>query len=259
MDVWPATAIAFFIYVGVLSLWLDGLDRLKRTLAFSGSAIGIIVTVSSQRTPIQILNDWFVPPALLLIAYWTSGRLYRAPMPRAERVLLGIDRALRVRSIAAATPRALAELLEMAYLAVYPVIPAALIVHITASPTANAQRFWAVILLTDFICFGILPWVQTRPPRLLEPEPPWNARLRVVNLRLLGKTSIQVNTFPSGHAAEALAAVLLILDAPPLIVGGMCLTALAISAGAALGRYHFAADVLAGWGVALIVWLVLWR
>jgi membrane-associated phospholipid phosphatase len=36
----------------------------------------------------------------------------------------------------------------------------------------------------------------------------------------------------------------------------MSLMALAISAGAVLGRYHYAADVLAGWLVALVVWLL---
>jgi hypothetical protein len=36
----------------------------------------------------------------------------------------------------------------------------------------------------------------------------------------------------------------------------MLLNALAISAGAVFGRYHFAADILAGWAVAVVVWLV---
>ena len=31
--------------------------------------------------------------------------------------------------------------------------------------------------------------------------------------------------------------------------------ALAVSAGAVLGRYHYAADAFAGWAVALIVWV----
>jgi membrane-associated phospholipid phosphatase len=74
-----------------------------------------------------------------------------------------------------------------------------------------------------------------------------------VNLRLLGKTSIQVNTFPSGHAAEALAALLLVLDAPGPFVVIMLFTAMAISAGTVFGRYHFFADVFVGWAVAFVV------
>ncbi len=64
-----------------------------------------------------------------------------------------------------------------------------------------------------------------------------------------------MNTFPSGHAAEALAAALLVLGAPLPIVLLMFVNAVAVSAAAVLGRYHYAADALAGWAVALIVWL----
>jgi membrane-associated phospholipid phosphatase len=76
-------------------------------------------------------------------------------------------------------------------------------------------------------------------------------------VRLLGATSIQVNTFPSGHAAEALAATLLLLGAPWPIAAGMFLNALAISAGTVFGRYHYAADAIAGWAVAIVVWLAI--
>ena len=111
-----------------------------------------------------------IPPLVLLIGYWTSGLLFVAPMPRIERVLLGIDRALDVRRAAAAVPHAVAEFLEIAYVAVYPVIPIALIIHLTTTGATDANRFWTVILLTDYVCFGMLPWIQTRPPRALEPN-----------------------------------------------------------------------------------------
>jgi membrane-associated phospholipid phosphatase len=103
----------------------------------------------------------------------------------------------------------------------------------------------------------MLPWVQTRPPRALEGEAPWHSRFRRFNLRLLGSTSIQVNTFPSGHAAEGLAAALLILGAPIAVPLLMCAGAVAVSAGAVLGRYHYFGDALAGWIVAVGVWIAL--
>ncbi len=103
----------------------------------------------------------------------------------------------------------------------------------------------------------MLPWVQTRPPRALEAGDPWPSSFRALNLRLLGATSIQVNTFPSGHAAEALTAALLVLGAPAGIMVLMFVAALAVSAGAVLGRYHYLADALAGWGVAAgVFWLL---
>jgi membrane-associated phospholipid phosphatase len=72
---------------------------------------------------------------------------------------------------------------------------------------------------------------------------------------VLGATSIQVNTFPSGHAAEAVVAALFTLDAPWPVALFMWTAALAVSAGAILGRYHYAADALTGWLVAAIVFV----
>jgi membrane-associated phospholipid phosphatase len=111
-------------------------------------------------------------------------------------------------------------------------------------------------LFTDYVCFGCLPWVQSRPPRALESEPPWKASWRAVNLHLLERSSVGVNTFPSGHAAEGLICALLVTGTSTPIVVGMFVTAAAISAGAVLGRYHYAADAIFGWFVALIVWAV---
>jgi membrane-associated phospholipid phosphatase len=259
MSTWQAASAAFFVYVAAVAALLPGVDRSKRRLAVAGSAVGLLLAFGAFLTPSRLLNDWLLPPAALLVAYWTSGLLFVAPMPRAERALLGFDRLARVRQIAAATPRAAAELLEIAYAAVYVVIPIALVVCLLAIPSVDAGRFWAVILVTDYICFGMLPWVQTRPPRALEPEPPWTGtvRVRAFNLRMLGRTSIQVNTFPSGHAAEALAAALLVSGAGSSAVAAMLVAAVSISAGAVLGRYHYAADAVAGWLVALVVWFFL--
>ena len=66
-----------------------------------------------------------------------------------------------------------------------------------------------------------------------------------------------MNTFPSGHAAEALAAALLVLDAPLPWVVWMFVNAAAVSAGAVFGRYHFALDAIVGWAVAGVVWMAI--
>jgi hypothetical protein len=172
-------------------------------------------------------------------------------------VLHGLDRRLRIPYRARQLPRFMALTLELAYVGVYPTIPVALAFHLLCAPEPDPERFWAVILITDYICFAFLAWVQTRPPRALENGEPWQSAVRRFNLRLLGAASIQVNTFPSGHAAEALAAALLLIGAPWPIVAGMFLNALAISAGAVFGRYHYAGDAVAGWVVAMAVWLAI--
>lgn len=257
MTAWQAGSAVFFAYLAIIAALLPRLPGGRRRLAWTGAVIGELVVTGSWLSPHAVLNNWVLPPTLLLLAYWTSGLLFVAPMARAERMLLDFDDALRVGRIAAALPRTLAEFLEVSYMAVYPIIPIALVLHLTGTREPDAARFWAVILVTDYICFGMLPWIQTRPPRAIEARPPWGAGFRRLNLRLLGEASIQANTFPSGHAAEALAAALMVTGAGPLTVALLFVMALSISAGAVFGRYHYAADVLAGWAVALVVWWVM--
>lgn len=253
---WLTAGAAFFVYAAAVACVLPRLRRDRRALAITGAAVGLLLAAVAARVPLHpILRGLILPPALLFTAYWTSGLLFVAPMARAEQALAAFDRTLRIDRIAASVPRVLAEFLELSYAAIYPVIPIALVIHLLMVPGADVDRFWSVVLITDYVCFGMLPWVQTRPPRTLDARDPWRARARQFNVRLLGATSIQVNTFPSGHTAEALAAAVLVLGAPWPLVGWMFFSAAAISAGSVLGRYHFAADAIAGWLVALLVWL----
>ena len=246
-----------FAYTAILAAILPRLPAGVRARALGGSAAGVVVTGTSVLVASPgLVHGWLLPPLLLLLAYWTSGLLFTAPMPRAEQALRQIDHVLRVRTISSGTPRWLAELLEFSYAAVYALIPIALAFHLQFTAAPDPDRFWTVILVTDYVCFAMLPWIQTRPPRALEPGDPWRSSLRALNLRVLGAASIRVNTFPSGHAAEALAAALLVSNAPAPVVAWMMFNALAVSAGAVFGRYHYATDAVAGWLVAVVVWLV---
>jgi membrane-associated phospholipid phosphatase len=255
MQLWEGSSLAFFGYVVVVALASRRLPGQRRITILAGAAIGAAIVAFNAARPLpSLVSDWLLPPAALLIAYWTSGMLFVAPDPAAEAALVRIDGSLRVREIAGRLPSWLTEVLEFAYASVYPVIPIALILYLAHTAEPDPSKFWAVVLITDFICFAVLPWVQTRAPRSLEPQPPWHARFRRINLSLLGSTSIGVNTFPSGHAAEALAVALLLSHAPWPLFLGMMVVALAISAGAVFGRYHYAADAIAGWVVAVAVW-----
>jgi membrane-associated phospholipid phosphatase len=253
VQTWQLGSLAFFGYVGLVAALARGLPRSAKRRALAGAALGVSVVVVSLAAPTRgPANVWVLPPAVLLIGYWTSGLLFIAPMPRAERLLVDLDARLRIHAIAARLPRVVVEILELAYTGVYPLIPIAL--YLALRQGVSAERFWTTILLTDYVCFAMLPWFQTRPPRAVGLDAPWRSSWRAVNLRLLERTSVQANTFPSGHAAEALACALLASGGPPAVVGWMFLGAAAISAGTVFGRYHYAADAVAGWVVALLVW-----
>jgi membrane-associated phospholipid phosphatase len=251
--VWQSVSLAFFGYLLLVSALPRGLGRRAALRVVAGAALGAAVVAISLRLPADgLLNVWVLPPAALLVSYWTSGFLFVAPMPRAERLLTRIDEQIGVQRIAARMPAALVELLEFAYSGVYLLIPTAL--WLALSQGVTVDRFWTTILLTDYVCFGMLPWIQTRPPRAVGFDAPWRSRWRDVNLRMLNASSVQVNTFPSGHAAEALACALLVSGGPAPVVGLMFVAAAAVSAGTVFGRYHYAADAVAGWVVAVVVY-----
>lgn len=251
---WHAAAYGFFLYAAVLALVMRGLAPRRRAGALVGAVAGAALTGAAMAVAEgSIARDWLLPPAVLLTAYWASGCLFVAPQPAVERAFMAVDRALHVREGARRTPRWLAWCLEAAYCGVYALVPAALALHLLLAGSPDVDRFWTAVLLVDFICFAWLPWIQTRPPRALESEAPWESPIRSLNVRVLGATSIQVNTFPSGHAAEGLAAALLVMGTPLPVVALMFIAAFAVSAGAVLGRYHYFVDALSGWIVALVV------
>ena len=248
-----AASFVYFIYIAVVAVLLPRLSRPARWRAAGGAFAGILLTAVTASTTTFAFRDVLLPAALLLVGYWVSGLLWTGPMPSVEARLAALDRRLRVPETCARTPRALCELFELAYVGVYPLIPIALVLHLTYGAAPDPGRFWTVVLVTDYVCFALLPWIQTRPPRALGTVAPWSSGFRAFNEKLLGQTSIGVNTVPSGHAAEAMAVALLLADAPWPIAVSMAFCALAVSAGAVLGRYHYAADAFAGWAVALIV------
>ena len=256
MESWQIAGVIFFGYVILVgAVRSPGPAALRRVL--SGAVAGLVVlAVSMFASQPPALNHWIWPPLVLLIAYWSSGLLFVKPSIPQESALRWLDDRLDIRAISRRTPQPVAEVLEAAYAGVYLLVPLALLIYLRHSPSPDPGTFWSVVLITDFVCFGVLPWVQTRPPRALEDAEPWVSSLRRFNLRVLGATSIQVNTFPSGHAAEGLAAALLVLAAPAGIVFAMLIAGLAVSAGAVLGRYHYLADALAGWVVAVVVYVL---
>jgi membrane-associated phospholipid phosphatase len=252
---WHTASIVYFFYMLLVAAWRGPSTRPEywRVVVGSGAGLAMVLLSVLPGQP-DILTDWIGPPVVLLISYWTSGWMFRIPDERQERLLASVDGWAGVSGLARRIWRPVAETLEIAYLGVYALVPIALLLHLEFSVNPSTSRFWAVILITDYVCFGALPWIQTRPPRALEKTAPWNSSVRRLNLQLLDSASVQVNTFPSGHAAEAMASALLVLDAPGPVAGGLLVAGFLVSAGAVLGRYHYLTDALVGWLVAVIVW-----
>ena len=254
--------VAYFAYLAGAAAVVPRLGRPQRGRAI-GAAIAVVMAVLAAAafgTRAMVWRDW-IPVTYILIGYWLPALLVTRTNPAFERRLLTLDRHWlgieNVTTIGERAPRPVIELLEFAYLLCSPMIPIGLACLYVAGLREEADRFWTAVLLAVFGCYGVLPWLPTRPPRAIEGEPKHSFGLiRRVNLRVLGRASIQLNTFPSGHAAASLATALAVGARLPLAGLPLGLLALAIAIGSVVGRYHYAADALAGAALALLGFVI---
>ena len=258
---WPAIAIGYFAYLSVVALGFTRFSR-ARPWAITGVAASLALpAIAAAARDLPVVEALF-PAVVLLCGYWLSGRFFVAPMPGLERGLISVDRAVLERTgILRAyrdAPRIVQHYFELAYLCVYLVVPAGAITLLAGERGDAIGMYWKVVLLAEFACYGMLPWLQTRPPRSLEPAeaaPPAGA-VRRLSLHVLGAGSIGVNTIPSGHAAGSVAVALAVGSVMPRAGAVYILLAASITVATVLGRYHYVVDSVLGVLVALAAWAV---
>jgi len=255
--------LAYFVYLATAAVAVPlSSHRRRRVVGTAVMAVAVVGSLArfSESGPAEILRDW-VPLAYLLVAYWLPASFVTAPNEALERWLLVLDdRWLgrkRIATFAARAPRLLLELFELAYLFCYPLVPTGLACLYVAGLQEEADRFWTAVLLAACLAYGALPWFPTRPPRTTDDTlVEVRSRIRNLNLELLGRASIQLNTVPSGHAAAAVATALAVGVCLPLVGLILGLIAIGILGSSVLGRYHYAADTLSGAVLALVGFVV---
>jgi membrane-associated phospholipid phosphatase len=253
--------VGYFAYLAGTAAVLRGIDgRGRRRVIGTATAVVIaVLTIASFGRSAILLRDW-MPPVYMLLGYWLPALLVASTNQAFERWLLALDQrwlGIDVSTISERAPRAVIELLEFAYLFCSPMVPLGFACLYIAGLREESDRFWTAVLAAVFGCYGVLPWLPTRPPRAFEGEPPRSpALMRRVNLRVLGRASIQLNTFPSGHVAASLATALAVCVRLPLVGLPLALLALAIAIASVVGRYHYAADALAGAALALLGFMI---
>lgn len=253
--------LGFYAYCCLVALIQRSLPIRRRIEILAGAAAIAGLAAWAPTAPwrdLFAIRDWILPGAVYLLGGYTlSGRFYVDPMPRLECQLVTIDQRLGAPGWSARLPIGPLEFAEISYLAVYVMVGLGPLVAYAAAGLAEVERFWSIVLTADYVCFACMPWAQTRTPRALEGEPPTSrSRVRRLNLLVLGGFSHERNTFPSGHAAEALAVVLALARAAPGVSLVLAPLAVGVGAGSVIGRYHFAADAIAGYAVALVVWMI---
>ena len=260
--------IGFFAYLIFLALLLHITSSRRRRVVGVGVGCIALAATLSQLPPsaaVLVTREW-LPAVSLVQGYWLCGLFFRRPMVGVERWLLEIDRTLfrvlRGYNLLERGPRIVLEYFELTYLLVYAFVPGCFGLLCWLGFRGAADNYWTTILIAGFGAYGILPWIQTRPPRSLEPESPLDARgslCRRLNLSVLKQASVQVNTFPSGHASTAIAAALAIASVHLPLGVVVLVLASSITVATVLGRYHYALDSVLGAVLGGIGWWVGFR
>jgi membrane-associated phospholipid phosphatase len=204
------------------------------------------------------MRDW-IPIVYLLAAYRMPALLVSAPSVGMEGKLAAFDWRWfggKEVSLAERLPRWCLEVLELAYLLCYPLIPAGWICLRVLSGARQQDQYWTAVMLAAACCYGLLPWLPTRSPRTTDAIQSTRSSFRRLNLRVLDRMSVQLNTFPSGHVATSFAAALAAAAAVPLAGVLLGFMAFAIMLASVAGRYHYVADVLAGAAVSVVAFVV---
>jgi hypothetical protein len=238
--------------------------RQRATVLAGALAIGAGVAgvAAIPRSPVADVLRVLAPALWVLGAYWTASGFFVAPDPALERWLLRVDqRLLGVTTeapSAASGRRWVLPMLELAYLAVYAMLPLGAWAAWATGGREAVDWYWLVVFPAEASCYLALAWLQTRPPRDLEPGAvALHARspVRRLNEFVLQHGSHRMNTIPSGHAAGAVAVVLALTWLGATAAAPLAVVGSAILFATVLGRYHFAVDTITGVLVAVVWWL----
>jgi membrane-associated phospholipid phosphatase len=263
---WQWVAVSYVSYLAAVSWTKPEFKNARRPLLMAAAlacgslAIGLASGMSGALPPsLEVV----LPALVLLVGYRLSGLLFVEPNPRIERWLVSVDDALLARPGVLAwfrqAPRVVVEYFELSYLLVYLVVPAGAATLALGGNAEQVGRFWTIVLLAEFACYGMLPWIQTRPPRVVEAATSTTRRsqlVRPLNLGIVDRASIRANTVPSGHAAGALATALAVGSTMPTAGAVFLIFAVSIAVAAVLGRYHYVVDSVLGVLVAVVAWAV---
>lgn len=248
MAVYEWIVAAYFAAL-TLAAWLLPLRSARRLQATAIGAAVLVTAVGVAPFAPHVIRAW-VPIAYLIAGYWMPALLV-PPVPgrRFEEWLVRSDSDLR-RNLPT-LPQSLTHVVELGYLLCYPLVPLAFGIVWLSGDVADVERFWLAVLLSAYACYGTLPWLVSRPPRLQPGQGSRRGAVAELNAHVLGRVSHRLNTFPSGHVAVAAAAAASV--AVVSVPAGAALAGIvaAISVGAGAGGYHYVIDVVFGLAIAV--------
>ncbi len=268
---WALTA--YFAYVAVLPPFFGDRPLLKFQpilVLLAVASLLLLLAAAEQRAPfasaLSYLRDWL--PVLLTLAAFREMEFF---LPHRythsyEQVWILQDHLLLGTWHARATVEAFGKLvpfyLELCYLLVYG-LPAYCIALLYANgKRALVDRFLLIYLTGTLTCYALFPYFPSEPPRIAFPawdEPSFYTSLRRLNLFVLSKGTIHAGVFPSAHVSSAFSAawaMFLLLPQRQGLGWALLFYAISVSVATVYGRYHYSADVLAGFALSLLAGLL---
>ena len=238
----------------------------------TGALIIMAAKISKPSRLVQTIRDWS-PAVLILVAYRESGLFFKPdPTHHLDYLLVRWDSMLLHNQFAQAlfsiSAPWLQRYLELAYLLCYALVPLGFAALVFApsvgEPSGLPYRFaidhfWTTVLLATLTCYALYPFLPLTPPRTFFhdlPGPAVEPLLRKANFWILDRYSVQACIFPSGHVAAVTAVALVIRSYLPRLGVLFMAAGLSVAVATVYGRYHYAADAVAGALVGLAAFLV---
>jgi membrane-associated phospholipid phosphatase len=210
----------------------------------------------------SIARDWF-SVGLILLAYremdWFSSlaRNFTLELRWVEwdRTILyhwGVRRAIE--SLGFVGPL----YLELCYALVYAVAPFVVAILYFQHHLKRVNGGVFLYLLGTLLAYALFPYFPSDPPRVAfgaTDLPNISTPVRELNLWLVGDLGIHSSVFPSAHVSSAFSAAWALFAFLPerkRYGWGMLIYSISVAVATVYGRYHYAADAVAGMAVSLI-------
>ena len=221
----------------------------------------IVVFVILARPTLKIVRDW-IPLLLVLTAYremdWFSlaykARHLENQWLQWDRWIFNAGFRATIESLGPVLPW----VLEFSYLLVYGIGAFSIGAFYYLDRRYRVNQFLTVYVAGSLVAYAMFPYFPSDPPRVVFPGtdlPQFLTGMRVANLYLVGGYGIHSSVFPSAHVSSAFSAawgLMRFLPERPWVGRAMLSYAIVVSMATVYGRYHYAADAVAGIVVSLI-------
>ena len=214
-----------------------------------------------RRAFLSIVRDWY-PTPLFMMAYREMG--WFAPLQHTHELEKAWEvwdkfflNTLGVKAIIESLGPVLPSILEISYILVYTVPYIALGLLYAYGRRERVDRFLFPLAVAVLTAYALFPYFPSEPPRTVFPGedfPAWNTIFRRINWWMLGSYGIHTSVFPSAHCSGAFSAAFAMRYALPekkWVWRFLLVMAILIATATVYGRYHYLADAVAGFALAL--------